>query len=107
MTKQPTTEQLADELENTPFLSTRYEAAAELRRLGADKDDWKGASFVFKERAAKAETRIADLEAANAELLESLAGVLKIGRGSSGRIIIEGLQEEAMRAAIAKHGGAA
>ena len=79
MTTQPKTEQLADELENTPFQSTRYEAAAELRRL----------------------------EAANAELLEALAGVLKIGRGSSGRIIIEGWQEEAIRAAIKKHGGAA
>ena len=35
MTTQPKTEQLADELENTPFLSTRYEAAAKLRSLEA------------------------------------------------------------------------
>ena len=35
MTTQPKTEQLADELENTPFQSTRYEAAAKLRRLEA------------------------------------------------------------------------
>ena len=34
MTKdQPTALRLADELEETPFQSTRYEAAAELRRL--------------------------------------------------------------------------
>ena len=35
MSTQPKTEQLADELENTPFQSTRYEAASELRRLEA------------------------------------------------------------------------
>lgn len=45
----------------------------EIRRLEADKDDWKDASFVFKERAVKAEARIKELEAANAELLEALS----------------------------------
>ena len=53
----------------------------------------------------KAAAELRRLEAANAELLEALAGVLKIGRGSSGRIIIEGWQEEAIRAALKKHGG--
>jgi hypothetical protein len=33
MSKQPEALRLADELQNTPFESTRYEAAAELRRL--------------------------------------------------------------------------
>ncbi len=33
MIKQPEALRLADELQNTPFESTRYEAAAELRRL--------------------------------------------------------------------------
>ena len=33
MTTQTEAERLADELENTPFESTRYESAAELRRL--------------------------------------------------------------------------
>ena len=47
MTTQTKTEQLADELENTPFLSTRYEASVKLRRL----------------------------EAANAELLEALISI--------------------------------
>ena len=50
-------------------------AADELLRLEADKDDWKDASFVFKERAVKAETRIKELEAANAELLTALVDV--------------------------------
>ena len=50
MTTQPKTEQLADELENTPFLSTRYEAAVKMRRL----------------------------EAANAELLEALNHAVEI-----------------------------
>jgi len=36
------------------------------------------------------------------ELLDLLNGVLKMERGSSGRIIIEGWQEEAIRAAIQK-----
>ena len=42
------------------------------------------------------------LHSVNAELLEALKGVLKIDRGTSGRIIIELWQEEAIRAAIAK-----
>lgn len=42
----------------------------------------------------------ADLEAENARLREALEGVLKIGRGTSGRIIIEGWQEEVIRAAL-------
>jgi len=33
MSKQPEALRLADELRDTPFESTRYEAAAELRRL--------------------------------------------------------------------------
>jgi len=33
MDKQPEALRLADELQDTPFESTRYEAAAELRRL--------------------------------------------------------------------------
>lgn len=39
------------------------------------------------------------------ELLEMLQGVLKIERGSSGRIILEGWHEDAIRAAIAKATG--
>lgn len=45
------------------------------------------------------------LMAAAPELLEVLRGVLKIDRGTSGRIIIEGWQEEVIRAAIAKATG--
>lgn len=53
--------------------------------------------------AAAAELR--RLHALNAELLETLGGILKIGRGSSGRIIIEGWQEDVIRSAIAKAEG--
>ena len=35
MTTQTEAQQIADELENTPFESTRYEASKELRRLAA------------------------------------------------------------------------
>ena len=51
---------------------------------------------------AKANAR---LIASAPELLESLQGVLKIERGTSGRIIIEGWQEEVIRAAVAKATG--
>jgi hypothetical protein len=43
------------------------------------------------------------LHAANAELAEILGGVLKIARGTSGRIILEGRQEEVIRATLSKH----
>jgi len=43
-----------------------------------------------------------DLHEANQEMLVALKAVLKIDRGTSGRIIIEGWQEDAIRAAIAK-----
>ena len=81
MTKQPTTEQLADELENTPFMSTRYEAAAKLRRL----------------------------EAANAELLEALKVCEKtIDRlWVSHHANAADHALDLSRAAIKKHGGAA
>lgn len=41
-----------------------------------------------------------------AELLEVLQGVLGMGRGTSGRIIVEGWQEDVIRAEVAKHVGA-
>lgn len=47
----------------------------------------------------------ARLIAAAPDLLDALQGVLKIDRGTSGRIIIEGWQEEVIRAAIAKATG--
>ena len=90
MTTQTKTEQLADELENTPFQSTRYEAAAELRRL----------------------------EAANLELLEALVDVsytLEKARIWGGMdwhynplhpVHYLPARDKA-RAAIKKHGGAA
>ena len=77
MTKQTEAQRLIEWIEGDMSCTGDKEIVAELRRLGA----------------------------ANAELLKTLAGVLKIGRGSSGRIIIEGWQEEAIRAAIKKHGG--
>lgn len=104
MTTQTEAQRLADALtwrvhvfDGVPILD---KAAAELRRLEADKDDWKDASFVFKDRALKAEEeakrlaninselcathnkrlvrearseeRITELEAANAELVDVL-----------------------------------
>jgi hypothetical protein len=47
----------------------------------------------------------ARLIAAAPDLLEALKGVLKVERGSSGRIILEGWHEEAICAAIAKATG--
>ena len=87
MTTQTKTEQLADELENTPFQSTRYEAVAELRRL----------------------------EAANAELLDALKmnaqalSWLAFGecRGFTASLPTALEATGAARAAIKKHGGAA
>ena len=88
MTTQPKTEQLADELENTPFQSTRYEAAAKLRRL----------------------------EAANAELLEALKGTTQelmdvLYDINNDRVPFDGDEFhehlEAGMAAIKRHGGAA
>ena len=75
-TQQPEALRLAEILE----LGSRQfnkEAAAELRRL----------------------------HALNAELLETLCGILKIERGTSGRIIIEGWQEGVIRAALTKAEG--
>lgn len=75
MNTQPKALQLADELDQGDFdFEIQYQAASELRRL----------------------------DSVNAELLDALKGVLKIDRGTSGRIIIELWQEEAIRAAIAK-----
>lgn len=47
----------------------------------------------------------ARLIAAAPELLEALQGVLKAGRGTSGRIILEGWHEVVVRDAIAKATG--
>ena len=66
MTTQPTIEQLADELENTPFQSTRYEAAAELRRLDKIEAEWAALS----QDDGKAQREIERLEAANEELMK-------------------------------------
>ena len=97
MKTQTEAQQIADELESTPFQSTRYEAAAELRRL----------------------------EAANAELLEALkhttvhliaaVSLLEAGgkkAAASNKIFELMLTDykasiEQARAATAKHGGAA
>ena len=81
---------------------TGRKAAAEMRRLESDKDDWIDASFVFKERALKAEARVKELEAANAELLESLVDLVCLYPLDSTDAIIT-----SARAAIKKHGGAA
>ena len=81
MKTQTEAQQIADELESTPFQSTRYEAAAELRRL----------------------------EAANTELLESLVEVLDYAvceRTSPFWDHFDRVSDKAS-AAIAKHGGAA
>ena len=90
----------------------------EIRRLEADKDDWKDASFVFKERAVKAEARITDLEAAHAELLDALVDVsytlekARIWGGMEWKYnplhpVHYLPARDKARAAIAKHGGAA
>ena len=87
MTTQTEAQQIADELKNTPFQSTRYEAAAELRRL----------------------------EAANAELLAALKmnaqalSWLAFGecRGFTDTLPTALEATGAARAALAKHGGAA
>ena len=55
------------------------------------------------ELCAAAELR--RLHSINAELLAALQGVLKIERGTSGRIIMEGWQEDVIRAAITKATG--
>ena len=96
--------ELEDEAQDNPD-DYRWKAAAELRRLEADKDDWKDASFVFKERAVKAEARIAELEAANAELLEALRYIHGLSLTEDYRDLPAIFGR--MRAAIAKHGGAA
>jgi hypothetical protein len=86
MNTQPEALRLADELENTPFESTRYEAAAELRRL----------------------------HEANQELLEALRWIDRrcptpFFDQPPGRIHWEAAHDAGAcaRAAIAKHGGAA
>lgn len=86
MKTQTEAQQIADELENTPFQSTRYEAAAEVRRL----------------------------ESANAELLEALRmnaqslSWLAFGecRGFTDNLPTALEATGAARAAITKHGGA-
>ena len=106
--------ELEDEAQDNPD-DYRWKAAAELRRLEADKDDWKDASFVFKERAVKAEARIAELEAANAELLEALRmnaqslSWLAFGECRGFAEVLPTPLEAigAARAALKKHGGAA
>lgn len=50
----------------------------------------------IKEAAA----HIRALDASHQRLLDALEGVLKIGRGTSGRIILEGWHEEPIRSAI-------
>jgi hypothetical protein len=71
MTTQTEAQQIADELENTPFQSTRYEAAAELRRLDKIEAEWAALS----QDDGKAQREIERLEAANAELLAALVDV--------------------------------
>ena len=115
MTKQTEAQWLADSIDRFIDDVTCKKAAAELRRLEADKDDWKDASFVFKERAVKAEARIAELEAANAELLAALKmnaqalSWLAFGecRGFTDNLPTALEATGAASAAIKKHGGAA
>ena len=107
MTTQTEAQELADWLDahsNSDY-AKGVDAAAKLRRLEADKDDWKDASFVFKERAVKAEARIAELEAANAELLEALRYIHGLSLTEDYRDLPAIFGR--MRAAIAKHGGVA
>lgn len=82
---------------STVFSSSGDEIARCL--IAPEADDDIGEKF---ERIKEANAR---LIAAAPELLEVLQGVLMIDRGTSGRIIIEGWQEEVIRAAIAKATG--
>lgn len=65
-------------------------------------DIWR--QFAEREWDAEMEAN-ARLIAAAPELLEALQGVLKIERGSSGRIILESWHEEVIRNEIAKATG--
>ena len=66
-------------------------------RLDAFTEDWLVDADV-QLRLCAAELR--KLEAQRDRLLEMMNGVLMFGRGTSGRIIIEGWQEKVIRAAI-------
>ena len=89
-TQQPEALRLADELEAAPaFANSRGTINLEM------------SSSMAEEAAAE----LRRLHALNAELLETLCGILKIERGTSGRIIIEGWQEGVIRASITKAEG--
>ena len=61
---------LADELINTPFRITRYEAAAELRRLHkSEREGWRYADELEQERKR--------LHEVNAELVDALDCLMK------------------------------
>ncbi len=60
------------------------------------------AASIASQAKAKRENALYD---AAPDLLATLQGVLKIARGTSGRIIIEGWQENVIRAAIARATG--
>ena len=92
MTTQTKTEQLADELESTPFLSTRYEAAAKMRRLEAANAELIEALLVAARsvEALKRECSMNDPESAQATRNTQYMSI-----------------SYAARAAIKNHGGAA
>lgn len=112
MSKQPEALRLADVLEQRwreNMVCPELEAAAELRSLEADKDDWKDASSVFKERAISAEARVKALEALNSELRIELVNMTdaysKVMKDAGMSYYPEALVVvRNARAAIAKHG---
>lgn len=90
---------------------TRYEASRYAAIGGFEREDPKqlaeamaNARLIAEAGTVFHETGLSPRQLAerNAELVDLLNGVLLMGRGTSGRIIVEWWQEEVLRTAIAK-----